>query len=300
MRKLLVLWLTFVLSACGAGDVEHSLPTSAEDSQIELSERLSLADPGRVGPYAVRTYTPKASSSAYKSAIIYYPSVEAGTLLPATTLTGGFTNTKEQMSWLGKHLASHGIVTIVFTPTSNMVGNAQIWANGHKGTLETLVEEQTLNSSPLYQRLNLKRLGVSGYSYGGAGAILAANQEPDLVAAAVPLAAYQPARPNSPIPYLFITGTQDSVASPAAILNVFKATRTGQPKAFARFKGVNHFDMINGGGYHDAIARYVTAWNLRFLADRIDYHEYLNGELAKKHAADTSVFASASDYIYEE
>jgi fermentation-respiration switch protein FrsA (DUF1100 family) len=300
MRRLKVLWLSIVLTACGAGEGEHSLPFSSDGAELEMSERLSVSDPGQAGPYAVRTYTPKVSSSAYKSAIVYYPSDDAGTLLPATTLSGGFTNTKEQMSWLGKHLASHGIVTIVFTPTSNMTGSAQIWANGHKGSLETLVKEQSLSSSPLFKRLNLKRLGVSGYSYGGAGAILAANQEPDLVAAAVPLAAYQPARPTSRIPYLFITGTQDSVASPAAILNVFKATRTGQPKAFARFKGVNHFDMINGGGYHDAIARYVTAWNLRFLADRIDYHEYLNGELAKKHAADTSVFASASDYIYEE
>lgn len=300
MRKLKVLWLTFVLSACGAGDVDHSLPFSSDFSAEELSERLSPLDPGKVGPYDVLSYTPKASASGYKSAIVYYPSEDAGSLLPAITLSGGFTNVKEQMSWLGKHLASHGIVTIVFTPTSNMTGSAQIWANGHKASLETLMKEQTLSSSPLHGRINQKRMGVSGYSYGGAGAILAANQSPELVAAAVPLCAYQPARPSSRIPYLFVTGTADSVASPSAILNVFKSTSTGQPKAFARFKGVSHFDLINGGSHHESIARYVTAWSLRFLGDNTEYSAYLNGDIAKKNAADKTVFASANDYIYEE
>jgi predicted peptidase len=300
MRNLKVLCLAFVLSACGAGDGDHSGPLSSDLATEDLSERLNLPDPGKLGPYQVRTYTPKASSSGYKSAIVYYPNETSGTLLPATTLSGGFTNTKEQMSWLGKHLASHGIVTIVFTPTSNMVGNAQIWANGHKASLETLVKEEALSSSPLYGRINLKRMGVSGYSYGGAGAILAANQSPELVAAAVPLCAYQPARPATRIPYLFVTGTQDSVASPTAILNVFKSTNTGEPKAYARFRGVSHFDLINGGRYQDSIARYVTAWNLRFLAENVAYAAYLNGDLAKQNAADKTVFASASDYIYEE
>jgi fermentation-respiration switch protein FrsA (DUF1100 family) len=300
MRKLKVLWLAFVLSACGAGDGTPSIPLSSDFPAEDLSERLSLLDPGRTGVYDVRTYTPKARVSGYKSAIIYYPSETAGSLLPAITLSGGFTNVKEQMSWLGKHLASHGIVTIVFTPTSNMTGSAQIWANGHRASLETLVKEQSLSSSPLYGRINLKRMGVSGYSYGGAGAILAANQAPELVAAAIPLCAYQPARPSSGIPYLFVTGTQDSVASPSAILSVFKNTRTGQPKAFARFRGVSHFDLINGGRYHESIARYVTAWSLRFLGDASDYSAYLNGDIAKKNATDTSIFASANDYIYEE
>jgi hypothetical protein len=90
------------------------------------------------------------------------------------------------------------------------------------------------------------------------------------------------------------------VASPTAILNVFKSTNTGEPKAYARFRGVSHFDLINGGRYQDSIARYVTAWNLRFLGENVAYAAYLNGDLAKQNAADKTVFASASDYIYEE
>ncbi|MDQ3231941.1 MAG: hypothetical protein M3Q07_08990, partial [Pseudobdellovibrionaceae bacterium] len=245
------------LTACGAGNDYQQAALSTEFAQEVAEERLSLLDPGKTGPYSVRTYTPRAAGSGYKSAIVYYPSVEAGNLLPAMTLTGGFTNTKEQMSWLAKHLASHGIVTIAFTPTSNMVGNAQVWANGHKASLATLVKEESNPSSPLYGRINTKRMGVSGYSYGGAGAILAANQSPDLVAAAIPLSAYQPVRPTSSIPYLFITGTADTVASPTAILNVFNRTSTGQPKAFARFRGVTHFDLLNGGRSHESIGRYV-------------------------------------------
>ncbi|WP_141734103.1 poly(ethylene terephthalate) hydrolase family protein [Oligoflexus tunisiensis] len=300
MRIGKVLWLTFGITACGAAHVDEvSVPRAAHHAAT-WEERWTVQDPGKVGPYGVLSYKPQVSTSGYKSAIVYYPEDDAGVMLPALTLSGGFTNTKEQMSWLGLHLASHGIVTIVFTPTSNMVGNAQIWANGHKASLETLVKENSLTSSPLYGRIHLQGMGVSGYSYGGAGAILAANQAPDLVAAAIPLFAYQPSRPTTAIPYLFLTGTADGVASPTAILNVFKNTSTGEPKAFARFKGVTHFDIMNGGRAHETMARYVTAWGLRFLGGNGDYGTYLNGDIAKKNALDTSMFASAADYIYEE
>jgi len=300
MRKCEFLSLLLFMTACGAGDDYRSKSLSTEFAQSAQESRISLVDPGKTGPYKVLSYTPKNAVSGFKSAIVYYPGEDNGTLLPATTLTGGFTNTKEQMSWLGKHLASHGVITIVFTPTSNTVGSAQIWANGHKASLETLVKEDSSRTSPLYGRINLQRMGVSGYSYGGAGAILAANQSPDLVAAAVPLSAYQPSRPVTSIPYLFVTGTRDTVASPTAVLNVFKNTSTGQPKAFARFNGVSHFDFINGGRYHESIARFVTAWTLRFLGENAEYGTYVNGDMAKKQAQDKTVFATVNDYRYED
>jgi dienelactone hydrolase len=300
MRIGKVLGLVFGIMACGATRVDEASLSQPLPRESVWEERWTVHDPGKVGPFRVLSYQPQVAASGYKSAIVYYPEEDAGLALPATTLSGGYTNTKEQMSWLGQHLASHGIVTIVFTPTNNMAGNAQIWANGHKAALETLVKENGLARSPLLGRIHPHGMGVSGYSYGGAGAILAANQAPDLVSAAIPLFAYQPSRPSTAIPYLFVTGTADGIASPAAILNVFKNSSTGEAKAFARFNGVNHFDIMNGGRAHEIMARYITAWGLRFLAGNGDYGTYLNGDIAKKNALDPSMFASAADYIYEE
>ncbi len=300
MRKYELVFLAWFLSACGSGDSYQKSLLPVDTVNLTTEDRLIPADPGKVGPYKVLSYTPIASDSGYKSAIIYYPSGSFDSLLPATTLSGGFTNTKEQMSWLGKHLASHGIVTIIFTPTTNTAGNAQIWANGHKASVNTLQSENKQARSPLLGKLNIRRIGVAGYSYGGAGAILAANQLPNDVAAALPLCAYQPSKPTSKIPYLFVTGTNDTIASPTLVLNAFKGTMTGQPKAYARFNRLTHFDMINGGNYQESVARYVTAWSLKFLAENDAYSTYINGEMAQKQAADKRVFASASDYIYQE
>jgi hypothetical protein len=99
---------------------------------------------------------------------------------------------------------------------------------------------------------------------------------------------------------LFITGTNDSVAPPQRILTAFRNFETNMPKGFAKFNGVAHGDITNGGRYHETIARYTTAWSQVFLADIPAYSTYIHGEEAEKQKGDINIFAQASDYIYEE
>lgn len=279
------------------------MPTPSDQAPFPDEEQPApqkLVNPGKIGPFAVKSYTAGLSNAAYQSAIVFYPDDKSTRRFPATTLSGGYTNPKEYMVWLGKHLASHGIITIVFTPTNTNSLDPNVWARGHLGSLDQLELEDKRSGSPIAGRVNTDRLGVMGFSMGGAGTVLAVNKAGTRVKAAVPLCPYQPAVLTAAVPMLSITGTQDTVASPAAIERSFNASKTGQPKAFAKFNGMAHQDVVVGGSHHEEIARYATAWYRVFLADELLYKTYLNGEELEKHRSGTSVFAQAKDYIYQE
>ncbi len=293
MRSLIGILLSFTLVACGSGDYRSSF------FGLNDTETIVLQDPGLTGPYKVQSYLPPGSNKNYKSIIVYYPENSMDETLPATTLSGGFTNTKEQMSWLGQHLASHGFVVAVFTPTNPYALDARVWSVGHQASIDTLLAESDKDTSPIAGRVDPERLGLMGFSYGGAGTVLAANALGSRVRSAVTLCAFNPQTSTNPIPMLFITGTNDTVASPNRILSAFRNFSTSMPKAFAKFNKLAHGDITNGGRYHETIARYTTAWSQVFLADIPAYDTYISGEEADKQARDTTVFAKATDYIYE-
>ena len=166
-------------------------------------------------------------------------------------------------------------------------------------SLETLLDESDKSSSPIAGRVDSDRLGLMGFSYGGAGTVLAANALGSRVRSAITLCAFNPKTSTNPIPMLFVTGTKDTVASPSKVLSAFRKFETSMPKAFARFNNLAHGDITNGGRYHETIARYTTAWSQVFLADIPAYDTYISGEEVQKQVRDTTVFAQAADYIYE-
>lgn len=75
-------------------------------------------DPAEEGSYSECAYSSGLSDSGYGSARVFYPCETADGPFAATTLTGGFTNTKEQMYWLAEHLVTHGYIVIAITPTN--------------------------------------------------------------------------------------------------------------------------------------------------------------------------------------
>ncbi|WP_141732784.1 alpha/beta hydrolase family protein [Oligoflexus tunisiensis] len=293
MRSLVGILLSFVLVGCGT---DFRSPRYGLDGE----QALVLHNPGLTGPYRVQSYLPSGSNSGYKSVIIYYPEAPLDETLPATTLSGGFTNTKEHLSWMGQHLASHGFIVAVFTPTHPYSLDARTWSKGHKASLETLLVESDKDSTPIAGRVDPERIGLMGFSYGGAGTILAANDLDERVRSAVTFCAFNPQTPMNPIPMLFITGTKDTVASPNRILSAFQNFTTNEPKAYAKFNQLGHGDITNGGRFHETIARYMTAWSQVFLAGIPAYDTYIDGEEAQQQIGDTSVFAKTTDYIYAE
>ena len=329
MKSFLVVLLSLVLGACGdasfqrerssdrspAPDVqdgETSTPmpeTTDPESSDQLPDKPAgnppaddkvpeaLYYPGRPGPYAVTTYTENLADPGYNSAIVYYPTDPKAVIIGASTLSGGFTNTKEQMSWLGQHLASHGIITLVFTPTNNQSLNPVIWANGHKGGFQKLKAEGLRAGSPIQGKVDASKIGIMGYSMGGAGTILAVNELGTAVKAAVPICAFRPVTPTAAIPLMLLTGTNDTVAIPGNIITAYEAMPETSPKALANFKGMTHLDVPNGGvaAQHENIAYYGTAWYRVYLGGDSRYKTYLSGDEQKKKV-DAGTFAAVDDF----
>ena len=195
---------------------ENQVDRQADDLQNQINPISTIsADPSGDGLFRYDFYDQGLDSPAYQSARVYYPipTEEYPGPFPATTTSGGFTNVKEDMYWFAERMASHGFIVIAFTPTNNASLNPNIWSTGHKGGI-TMLEEQALDSeSPIFMQLDRNKLAISGFSMGGAGTILAANELGDKIKVAAPFHAFQPANATMRAATIFVSGSIDAVYS---------------------------------------------------------------------------------------
>ncbi len=249
-----------------------------DDENVESDESpATVSSPEEKGPHAVKSYSESLSDSAFASAVVYYPSDVKDRKLAATTLSGGYTNTKEQMTWLAEHLASHGIIVIIFTPTNAFTTDAEVWKTGHIGSVRKLKSETIRQSSPIFGIVDTDRVGISGFSMGGAGTILAVNSEEENIKAAIPLCPYRPLAITADVPTLFVTGTNDTTAVPANVESAFNSTNTGASNAFLSLEGMTHRNIITPDKFKRQLTRYLTAWYKVFLAGEKGYTTFIDG-----------------------
>ena len=247
-------------------DLSVQPPSSQEDQENAVSSRgLPLRDTSLPGPYRAASYSEGLGDAGYASAIVYYPAASTSGLLPATTLVAGYTNTKEQIIWMADHLATHGFVVIAFTPTSNFSLNATDWSLGHIAAFQKLKSENQRSGSPLFGRIDPERLGLMGFSMGGAGSIIAANGMPE-ARTTVAFCAYQPVTPSGNNAILLITGTADAVSQPQAIESAYSQMISTKPRALLSFRDLAHGDILRSPSFRDPLAYYFTAFLLSNLA----------------------------------
>ncbi|SMF71075.1 hypothetical protein [Pseudobacteriovorax antillogorgiicola] len=278
-------------------DSSDQNPESVSDDLIETPQEDSLSeepeqqepffmDPSVNGDLDFDFYDDGLLSDSYQSARVFYPipTLDHPGPFPATTTSGGFTNTKEDMYWLAERMASHGFIVIAFTPTNNLTLDPNVWATGHKGGLDMLGVENDNPVSPIYKMVNMDRLGVSGFSMGGAGTIIAANELGDKVRVAAPFNAFSPQNGVMTAATLYIAGTQDTVALPGAIKRSYDSL-ANTDKAFANFEGFGH-TMPNPGEFEDEISTYVMSWYHLHMNDNVLYEPYLVGDFNKQDIDD--------------
>ncbi|MGB1220633.1 MAG: hypothetical protein ACPG43_03790, partial [Alcanivoracaceae bacterium] len=217
------------------------------------------------GDHLVCSYTSDLSSSGYQSARLSYPCDTESTNLPATTLTGGFTNTKEQMYWLADHLSSHGYAVITMTP-NNILGAPPVWKTAHLSGLSELADENARHGSPLYQRIDTDNLAIMGFSMGGGGTLLAAGELGSGYATAIALAPwlgnYAPDYLSIREPVLVLGSENDTLAYASTVGSYFESLPSDITRAIAIYRGTDHFDWYGDG---DAARKtkfkiLVTAW----------------------------------------
>ena len=169
-----------------------------------------------------------------------------------------------------EHLASWGFIVI-----GNDDSNA--W-NGLSAlvSLDKALCQNSTEGSPLYQRIDLDRIGVVGHSQGAMGAINAATEDDRfkvLYAASCPQKSlakklgWSYSMKTISIPTMLVAGTKwiDRHISPLdSLLLLAEELPDTTPMLLGRLKGVEHRYVLHEG---DA---YMTAWLRHFLTNEAD------------------------------
>ena len=167
------------------------------------------------GPYSIESITEQdglRNGPDYSEALLYYP-LEAPTPFPVIVLVPGFTNSISTIENWGTYLASYGYATFLVNVNS-FFQPPYIRAEALLDGIVTIQVENERLGSPLFGNLNVEDFTVGGYSMGGGGAQIAAQQDSS-IKAVIALAAWldNPSiTVNNNTSILFISGEFDNVA----------------------------------------------------------------------------------------
>ena len=157
----------------------------------------------------------------YSEALLYYP-LDAISPLPVVILVPGFTNSISAIDDWGTYLASYGYATFLVNVNSFFEPPSSRAAAMLDAIVTIRLENERLGS-PLFQSLNINDFTVGGYSMGGGGAQIAAQQDSS-IKSVIALAAWldNPSiTVNNNTPVIFISGELDNVAPNDYHTNVF-------------------------------------------------------------------------------
>jgi dienelactone hydrolase len=255
--------------------------TIAVFSVFVAVDAFAASDPSVTGTNAVCQYSPPANLLGYISAQVYYPCTISGTV-PATTMTGGFTNTWNNMDWISKHLASHGFIVFAMTPLNNL-GFNDTWVTAHQAGISMLKSENTRTGSKIKGKVNTAKLQVCGYSKGGGGAVLAANNLGSGLAALQAMAPYMDSYLNSlsnvKAKAALYTGSLDVIASPDGVVSQYNLIPASTKKLLVKYNGVDHLAWISDMNLGGLRKYYITAWMYYNLSGVTTYNPTVNKDM---------------------
>ncbi|MCG8673377.1 MAG: hypothetical protein MI867_28565 [Pseudomonadales bacterium] len=255
--------------------------------------------PAGEGPYSLCSYRDNLEAEGYSSARLSYPCEATSQPLPAVTLSGGYTNFKEQMYWLADHLTKHGYVVITVTP-NNMFGGLRYWTDAHRDAYFQLLEENMRPESPVAFRIDTSRIVLSGYSNGGFGAMSVAKELGSAIHSVMGMASYFPLIGGEDFSEveantLLMAGTLDTTVFPFTIENTFNDFTSNAQHTFVQFNGVTHFEWIDIGRYHNKFRTLMVSWLDDVMNQDKQWQGYLFGEEHEQHVNDNWY----RDYIWK-
>ncbi len=281
--RVLPLAASVALVGCfGGGD-----PEPGPDGQ-------ALTNPGE---YEICSYETDLENSGYASARMTYPCDLSDGPYPATTLTGGFTNTKEQMEWLAEHLTTHGYVVLTMTP-NNTLGVPPGWRDAQLGGFAELADENWRTGSPLRGKIDLDKRNIMGFSMGGGGVILAAEEMGDAPTSAIALApwlgAYNVDYSQIETPMLMLGSENDELAYYTE--DYYAQLPSDLERGVAIYAGASHFDWygVNNQDQKAQFRTLVTAFLEVQLKGDTSAYSYFDGAEHDEHVQEG--WFSAFDY----
>lgn len=224
------------------------------------------------GPYNVETYSNGfATPAGVTSHTVHYPT-DAEPPFAGVAVVPGFVSPESSIQRWGPFLASHGIVTVTIGVPGGDQPNAR--ATKLMGTIASIKAENTRSGSPLEGKLAVGCMGVSGWSMGGGGTLMAVSENPDLKAG-VSFAAWGPrGAASNQVPVLMFEATADALAANMSD-GFYAQTPNTTPKMLFEVQGSSH-NVANSPTNHDGIiGRYGLSWWKVFLEGDERYRQFL-------------------------
>jgi len=183
---------TIVKDIGGTFDIEVGGLTTT--LMVHAAQVPAVLPPDKPGPYPTGWYLVDYYAHPYGEydAIIYYPAKRdgcgapkdtSGAPYPGIVVANGFAGPGWTMTWLPKHLASHGYVAMVFSPPVLVLPDPWQWGKGFTEGMDELGYQNRREFSPIHGILDTNTFGAIGLSVGGGGCILATEADSRIDAA---------------------------------------------------------------------------------------------------------------------
>jgi hypothetical protein len=220
------------------------------------------ANVAAAGPFKTTTGAGGPSCTIFRPATLG----EEGRRHPVIVWGNGTTNTPSNYAAMFTRFASHGFI-VTAANTSNAGSGKEMLA-----CLDYVITQNGAAGTPFEGHVDVNRIAASGYSQGGAGALLAALDKRIKFTALVspyvviPLGAYDVASaiPKQTATMFMISGSADAVAVPNSNQKViFDGAKV--PIVWGTFAGADHLHVLGAGGGSYGVP--LTAWFRYTLMD---------------------------------
>ncbi|HWE87943.1 MAG TPA: alpha/beta hydrolase [Pseudonocardiaceae bacterium] len=247
-----------------------TIPTTSTNPDQRGPDPTEASIEAAVGPFGTAELTvPAGTVSGFGGGTVYYPTDTSQGTFGAAAIAPGLNGGQPDISWYGPRLASQGFV--VFTIDTLTLTDS----TGSRAAQLGAALRYLTSASGVKDRVDPHRLAVLGHSYGGGGALEAANAWP-VLKAAIALAPWD--NPTATwatvkVPTLVVGAQDDIIAPPANYARPFYQTLpTAGPKAYLEIAGGSH---VTPTLPNTTIAKVAIAWLKRFVDNDTRYNQFL-------------------------
>jgi dienelactone hydrolase len=240
---------------------------------VQIGPDPTLTSVQADGPFAVSTQTLSAGGG-FGGGTVYSPNTAGQYSLVA--FCPGFTATQTSIAVMGRRLATHGFVVITMN-TNSTSDQPPSRATQLIAALNTVA---ALTTGPVAGKVDSARRVVTGHSMGGGGTLIAASNNPSLLAA-VPLAPWSRSPntfPNDKVATAIIGGSADNIAPPGThAIPFYNSIPTSTKKLLGIINGASH-GFVQNNPANQPSSYVQIAWTKRFADGDTRYSQFLNGD----------------------
>lgn len=201
---------------------------------VQIGPDPTLSSVQADGPFAISSQS--ISGNGFGGGTVYSPNTAGKYAIVA--FCPGFTATQSSIQVMGQRLATHGFIVV----TMNTNSTFDQPSSRATQLIAALNAVASLNAGPVAGKQDTTRRVVTGHSMGGGGTLIAATNNPSLLAA-VALAPWNTSTNFSgdKVPSAIIGGSSDTVAPPNQHSIPFYNSMTQNKKLLGIINGATHF-----------------------------------------------------------